>query len=63
LAAIYVRLGALTNELKIEQIREYGDEDTNPRDDDEDQLIPLELVRHPTDPENLWPEPYVTTIF
>jgi hypothetical protein len=50
-----------TNELKIEQIREYGDEDTNPRDYEED-LIPLELGGNPTDPQNLWPEPYVTSI-
>ncbi len=51
-----------TNELKLEQIREYGDEDTNPRDYEEDHFIPLELGGNPTDPKNLWPEPYITSI-
>jgi hypothetical protein len=51
-----------TNQLKIEQIQEYGDSDTNPRDYEEDHLIPLELGGNPTDPRNLWPEPYETSI-
>jgi hypothetical protein len=51
-----------TNRLKFEQIEEYGDSDTNPRDYEEDHLIPLELGGNPTDPRNLWPEPYETSI-
>jgi hypothetical protein len=51
-----------TNKLKTEQIREYADTDTNPRDYEEDHLIPLELGGSPTAPRNLWPEPYDTSI-
>ena len=51
-----------TNRLKIEQIQEYADADTNPRDYEEDHLIPLEIGGNPTDPRNLWPEPYHTSI-
>jgi hypothetical protein len=51
-----------TNRLKFDQIAEYGDLDTNPRDYEEDHLIPLELGGNPTDPHNLWPEPYETSI-
>jgi hypothetical protein len=51
-----------TNRLKLEQIREYADADTNPRDYEEDHLIPLEIGGNPTDPKNLWPEPYETSI-
>jgi hypothetical protein len=51
-----------TDELKREQIRVYGYDDTNPRDYEEDHLIPLELGGSPTDPRNLWPEPYVASI-
>jgi hypothetical protein len=36
--------------------------DTNPRDYEEDHLIPLELGGNPTDPKNLWPEPYEASI-
>ncbi len=46
-----------TNKLKIQQIREYGYVDTNPRNYEEDHLISLELGGSPTDPKNLWPEP------
>lgn len=46
-----------TDSLKIEQIKEYGYTDTNPRDYEEDHLIPLELGGSPEDPRNLWPEP------
>jgi len=46
-----------TNKLKKEQIREYGYADRNPRDYEEDHLIPLGLGGNPTDPKNLWPEP------
>ncbi len=51
-----------TNQLKLEQIQEYGDADGNPRDYEEDHLIPLELGGNPEDPRNLWPEPYETII-
>jgi hypothetical protein len=46
-----------TNELKKKQMREYnvGGSST---DYQEDHLISLELGGHPTDPRNLWPEPY-----
>jgi hypothetical protein len=32
------------------------------RDYEEDHLIPLEIGGHPTDPRNLWPEPYRTSL-
>ena len=51
-----------TNELKIEQLRRYGDSSTDPRDYEEDHLIPLEVGGNPTDPKNLWPEPYQSSI-
>jgi hypothetical protein len=51
-----------TDELKREQLQEYDDVDTNPRDFEEDHLIPLELGGNPTDPKNLWPEPYEASI-
>jgi hypothetical protein len=53
---------AYTNRLKFEQIREYGYADTDMRDYEEDHLIPLALGGSPTDPGNLWPEPYQTSI-
>ena len=46
-----------TNKLKKSQIREYGYDDTNPRDYEEDHLIPLSVGGNPTDPRNLWPQP------
>lgn len=51
-----------TNQLKIQQIREYGYADTSLREYEEDHLIPLEVGGNPTDPRNLWPEPYQTSI-
>ncbi len=47
-----------TNKLKAQQIILYGFADTNMSSYEEDHLIPLELGGHPTDPKNLWPEPY-----
>ena len=47
-----------TNKLKLEQIKEYGYKDTNPKNYEEDHLISLQLGGHPTDPKNLWPQPY-----
>ena len=38
-------------------MRAYG-EAGSPSDYQEDHLISLELGGHPTDPRNLWPEPY-----
>lgn len=46
-----------TNDLKQKQMREYRV--GGPQSDyQEDHLISLELGGHPTDPRNLWPEPY-----
>ena len=49
--------GAYTNALKRRQMRQYG-ERGSPADFQEDHLISLELGGDPTDPRNLWPEPY-----
>jgi len=46
-----------TNALKLSQMRAYG-ETGSPSGFQEDHLISLELGGHPTDPRNLWPEPY-----
>ena len=46
-----------TNELKVKQMREYAVAGAR-SDYQEDHLISLELGGHPTDPRNLWPEPY-----
>ena len=51
-----------THRLKIQQIREYGYSDTRLRDYEEDHFIPLNLGGNPTDPRNLWPEPYAASI-
>jgi hypothetical protein len=46
-----------TNGLKAEQMKQYGE--TGPLAAyQEDHLISLELGGNPTDPRNLWPEPY-----
>ena len=46
-----------TSALKVEQMLEYG-ETGSPSGYQEDHLISLELGGSPTDPSNLWPEPY-----
>ena len=46
-----------TTPLKVRQMALYGWTGTT-SDYEEDHLIPLELGGHPTDPNNLWPEPY-----
>jgi hypothetical protein len=46
-----------TDALKARQLREYGLAGPLPAYQ-EDHLISLELGGHPTDPRNLWPEPY-----
>jgi hypothetical protein len=46
-----------TNALKTKQMRQYGEPGSR-SDYQEDHLISLELGGSPTDPRNLWPEPY-----
>jgi hypothetical protein len=46
-----------TSALKEEQLRRFGLRGP-PSAYQEDHLISLELGGHPTDPRNLWPEPY-----
>jgi hypothetical protein len=46
-----------TNALKLRQMHAYG-LTGSPGAFQEDHLISLELGGHPTDPRNLWPEPY-----
>ena len=46
-----------TNDLKVRQMGEYRVGGSR-SDYQEDHLISLELGGHPTDPRNLWPEPY-----
>jgi hypothetical protein len=46
-----------TNDLKQKQMREYGVSGSM-SDYQEDHLVSLELGGHPTDPRNLWPQPY-----
>jgi len=46
-----------TNALKVQQMAAYG-ETGSPSAYQEDHLISLELGGDPTDPRNLWPEPY-----
>ena len=46
-----------TTPLKIRQMPAYG-ESGPPSGYQEDHLISLELGGNPTDPRNLWPEPY-----
>ena len=46
-----------TEALKRKQMREYG-ETGSVSGYQEDHLISLELGGNPTDPRNLWPEPY-----
>jgi hypothetical protein len=46
-----------TEALKAKQMKQYGE--TGPMSGyQEDHLISLELGGNPTDPRNLWPEPY-----
>jgi hypothetical protein len=51
-----------TSRLKFDQIREYYYSDSSMRDYEEDHFIPLELGGNPTDPRNLWPEPFEASI-
>jgi hypothetical protein len=47
-----------TNALKTRQIQEYGFGDSSLASYEEDHLISLQLGGHPTEPRNLWPQPY-----
>ena len=49
-----------TNALKHRQLAAAHAADMNPAHAEEDHLISLELGGHPTDPRNLWPEPWGT---
>lgn len=51
-----------TNKLKAQQIKDYGYADTNMASYEEDHIISLELGGNPTDPKNLYPEPYIASI-
>ena len=53
---------AYTSALKLVQIVEYGYADKNPKDYEEDHLVPLELGGAPRDPKNLWPEPRMASL-
>ena len=50
-----------TENLKRQQIAQYGYADTSLSDYEEDHLIPLELGGDGYAPGNLWPEPYAGT--
>ena len=50
-----------TNDLKKQQIVDYGYSDTSMKDYEEDHFISLELGGSPSDPKNLWPEPHPST--
>jgi hypothetical protein len=51
-----------TNALKVTQIAQYGYADKTLASYEEDHLISLELGGNPTDPRNLWPEPYTIAL-
>lgn len=51
-----------TNKLKVDQIQAYKYTDMAVSDYEEDHLISLELGGNPTDPKNLWPEPYTISL-
>lgn len=46
-----------TNKLKLQQMQRFG-LTGNPHDYEEDHLISLEIGGNPTDPNNLWPQPW-----
>jgi len=47
-----------TNNLKKQGIKDYRYKEKRLPEYEEDHLIPLQLGGNPTDPKNLWPEPY-----
>jgi hypothetical protein len=46
-----------TNRLKHDQLRHYHYSDVNPKNYEEDHLIPLNIGGSPSDSKNLWPQP------
>jgi hypothetical protein len=48
--------------MEDRQLAQYGFRDRNRGHYEEDHLISLELGGAPTDPRNLWPEPYHVTV-
>jgi hypothetical protein len=50
-----------TTKLKKQQIEEYHYKDKRLSEYEEDHLISLQLGGNPTDPKNLWPQPYRIT--
>jgi hypothetical protein len=46
-----------TNRLKREQLRQYNYADLDPRNYEQDHLIPLNIGGSPADPKNMWPQP------
>ncbi len=46
-----------TNRMKRDQLREFGYKDRNPKNYEQDHLVPLNIGGNPTDPKNLWPQP------
>jgi hypothetical protein len=53
---------AYTSAVKLAQIVEYAYADRDPRNYQEDHLVPLELGGAPRDPRNLWPQPNDVTL-
>lgn len=53
---------SLTNKLKASGIAAYGYSDTSLGSYEEDHLIPLQLGGAPTDPRNLWPQPWIASL-
>lgn len=51
-----------TTSLKVRQISQYGYPDPSTGSYEEDHLISLELGGAPSDPRNLWPEPYTASL-
>jgi hypothetical protein len=51
-----------TSALKVKQIDEYGYTDKAVASYEEDHLISLQLGGNPTDPRNLWPQPYTISL-
>ena len=47
-----------TSNLKKQQIKEYRYKEKRLAEYEEDHLISLQLGGNPTDPKNLWPQPY-----
>ena len=48
-----------TNRLKRQQLRQFAYADQNPKNYEQDHLIPLNIGGNPTDTRNLWPQPRV----